>query len=285
MSRNFLSAIVILQLLSLQAQDTLLPLPAASGSSPLPNLEYMQEVELYSNRLHQTNLNTGMNVSVITSKDISQLPAQTINEVLAWVSGIDVRERGPMGVQADIGIRGSGFDQVLVLVDGVRMSDPQTGHHQMNLPVPLQMIERIEVIRGSAARRYGLNAMGGVIHIITKKRVAKTISATAFGSTNMSSSSSRYVNQGGRVYLSDQINKWNVSASADYQGGEGFRYNTDFQNFKGLLSINRDWGGKSGLSMLAGHNNNRFGANDFYAPSSDEESRETVNTHFLNASF
>ena len=285
MRKNFLSAIVIFQLLSLQAQDTLLPLPAASGSSPLPNLEYMQEVELYSNRLHQTNLNTGMNVSVITSKEISQLPAQTINEVLAWVSGIDVRERGPMGVQADIGIRGSGFDQVLVLVDGVRMSDPQTGHHQMNLPVPLQMIERIEVIRGSAARRYGLNAMGGVIHIITKKRVAKTISATAFGSTNMSSSSNRYVNQGGRVYLSDQINKWNVSASADYQGGEGFRYNTDFQNFKGLLSINREWGGKSGLSMLAGHNNNRFGANDFYAPSSDEESRETVNTHFLNASF
>lgn len=285
MRKSFLSALATFQLLSLQAQDTLLPLPTVSGSFPLPNLEYMQEVELYSNRLHQTNLNTGMNVSVITSKEISQLPAQTINEVLAWVSGIDVRERCPMGVQADIGIRGSGFDQVLVLVDGARMSDPQTGHHQMNLPVPLQMIERIEVIRGSAARRYGLNAMGGVIHIITKKRVAKTISTTAFGSTNMSSNSNRYVNQGGRVYLSDQINKWNVSASADYQGGEGFRYNTDFQNFKGLLSINREWGGKGGLSVLAGHNNNRFGANDFYAPSSDEESRETVNTHFLNASF
>lgn len=169
MRKSFLSALATFQLLSLQAQDTLLPLPTVSGSFPLPNLEYMQEVELYSNRLHQTNLNTGMNVSVITSKEISQLPAQTINEVLAWVSGIDVRERCPMGVQADIGIRGSGFDQVLVLVDGARMSDPQTGHHQMNLPVPLQMIERIEVIRGSAARRYGLNAMGGVIHIITKK--------------------------------------------------------------------------------------------------------------------
>lgn len=250
--------------------------------------EVLKEVKLHSSRSSQTTYNTGMNVTVISNKELEQMPAQTINEVLAWTSSVDIRERGPMGVQSDIGVRGSGFDQALVMVDGIRMSDPQTGHHQMNLPVPLQMIERIEVIRGSAARRYGLNAMSGVINIITKKKPAKKVSVTAFGSTHIGevdTTNNRYLNQGARIYLANQWSGWNVKASADYLGGEGYRYNSGFQSVRGLVSLSKQFSHQGELSFLAGNHNNHFGANDFYSPRFDENSTETVNTHFLNGNF
>ncbi len=110
---------------------------------------------------------SGLNILLITQEMIQKLPVQNINELLSHVAGVDIRQRGIGGSQADIGIRGSSFDQVLVLVDGVRMSDPQTGHHQMNLPIPLNAIKYIEVIKGGAAHKYGLNALAGVVNIVT----------------------------------------------------------------------------------------------------------------------
>ena len=129
----------------------------------------LEELNLHSNRLTQNLNQTGLNVEVIEMKSFrKKYPVQSLNEVLTYVSGIDLRQRGPAGIQADLGIRGSGSDQVLVLVNGVRMSDPQTGHHQLNLPIPLDLIERIEVIKGPMARRYGLNALSGVINVVLK---------------------------------------------------------------------------------------------------------------------
>ncbi|HMA87091.1 MAG TPA: TonB-dependent receptor plug domain-containing protein, partial [Desulfosalsimonadaceae bacterium] len=110
----------------------------------------------------------GVSVSVITREDIAVLPADNFTDVLEHVNGVDVRQRGAGGVQTDIGIRGASFEQTLIMVDGVAISDPQTGHHNMNLPVTLSDIERIEVVKGPAARIYGPNAMGGVINIITR---------------------------------------------------------------------------------------------------------------------
>ena len=158
---------------------------------------------------------TGMHYTIITAKDIKHLPVQNVNELLAYVSGVDIRQRGPMGTQADIGIRGSTFDQVLVMVDGVRMSDPQTGHHQMNLPVPLQMIERIEIIRGTAARRYGLNALGGVVNVITKKTSDTPFAFEAFGMQASGLSANEGLNGGLRVFGAGNQNGLNFMGGAE----------------------------------------------------------------------
>jgi iron complex outermembrane receptor protein len=83
-------------------------------------------------------------------------------------------------VQADIQIQGGTFDQVLVLIDGVRLTDPQTGHHMLNLMVPPEAIERIEIIKGAAARRYGMNALSGVVNIVTLKTANPGVYATGY---------------------------------------------------------------------------------------------------------
>ena len=72
------------------------------------------------------------------------------------------------GWTADLSIRGSTFEQVLVLVDGVRMSDPQTGHFDLDLAVPLERVERIEILRGPASAVYGADALGGVVNVVTR---------------------------------------------------------------------------------------------------------------------
>ena len=111
---------------------------------------------------------TGRDFYVLTADQISALPAATVDEVLRSVPGLEVQGRGLRGVQADFSIRGSTFSQVLVLIDGMRWNDPLTGHFNSSLPVGLDEIERIEVLKGPASALYGADAMGGVIHIITK---------------------------------------------------------------------------------------------------------------------
>ena len=68
---------------------------------------------------------------------------------------VDIRQRGGQGVQSDISIRGGTFEQVLVMLNGIKMNDPQTGHHTMDIPISLEQIERIEVITGGASRIFG----------------------------------------------------------------------------------------------------------------------------------
>ena len=91
-------------------------------------------------------------VSIISSVDIKNSPASNVSDLLQEITGIDIRRRGVGGVQGDLYIRGGGFDQTLLLVDGMNMDDAQTGHHTLNMILPLYLIERIEIIKGPAAR-------------------------------------------------------------------------------------------------------------------------------------
>jgi vitamin B12 transporter len=108
-------------------------------------------------------------VTVIDRLEIEAAPAATLAELLDRVAGVDVRRRGAAGVQADIGIRGTAYEQTLLLLNGVPLRDPQTGHHDLNIPVPLEQIERIEVVRGPGGLAYGGNATGGLINIVTRQ--------------------------------------------------------------------------------------------------------------------
>ena len=111
---------------------------------------------------------TGRNITVLTSKDITSMPATSLDEILQTVTGLEIQSRGGFGVQGDILLRGSTFTQVLVLVDGLRINDPLTGHFNSYIPITPAEIERIEVLRGAASAMYGADAVSGVVNIITK---------------------------------------------------------------------------------------------------------------------
>ncbi len=129
-------------------------------------------------------------VDVVDVAAIRRIPARTVSDVLAWVLGVDVLARSP--AQADVALRGSTFEQVLVLVDGVRMNDPQTGHFALNLAIPLEEIERIEILRGPGSSLYGSDAVGGVIQIVTRRghpeqpRIEASLEGGAFGTAGAS---------------------------------------------------------------------------------------------------
>jgi len=108
-------------------------------------------------------------IQVISKKEIEQMPVRNISELLSYALNTDVRSRGSFGMQADISVRGGSFDQTLVLLNGMNISDPQTGHHSMDIPVDLASINRIEILKGPGARIFGPNAFNGVINTFTFK--------------------------------------------------------------------------------------------------------------------
>ena len=109
-------------------------------------------------------------VTLMDSVAIATSPAETVNDLLKYALGVDVRQRGAMGMQTDISIRGGTYNQVAVLLDGINITDPQTGHNSVDFPVNLCDIERIEVLEGPAARVYGTSSLLGAINIVTKRK-------------------------------------------------------------------------------------------------------------------
>jgi iron complex outermembrane receptor protein len=108
-------------------------------------------------------------VEIIDSQMIIESGARNLIDLLQQINGLDIRRQGVAGTQADLYIRGGGFDQTLLLIDGMKMDDVQTGHHTLNLLLPIQLIDRIEIIKGPASRIFGQNAYNGAINIVTKE--------------------------------------------------------------------------------------------------------------------
>ena len=147
------------------------------ASDSLIKSKDVEEVIIQGNRLQTPFNEATRDIQVITQKQIQALPAKSLNEVLSYISGVDIRQRGPFGTQTDISIDGGTSEQTLVLINGGKMIDAQSAHNMMNLPVPLSAIDHIEVIRGAAARIYGINALTGAVNIVTKKSKKSSISA------------------------------------------------------------------------------------------------------------
>jgi iron complex outermembrane receptor protein len=104
-------------------------------------------------------------ITQVSHAEIEALPIQTVADILQYLPGIDVRTRGANGAQADISMRGGTFDQVLVLLNGVPLSDFHTGHYTLNIPVSSELIERVEVLQGTSANLHG--AFSGAVNIVT----------------------------------------------------------------------------------------------------------------------
>ena len=221
-------------------------------------MEYdLDEIEVSAQRAPALYSQVARIVSVIGRKEIEATPAQSVQDLLEYVAGVDVRQRGTEGVQADISIRGGTFDQVLILLNGINITDPQTGHHNLNLPVSLSQIERIEVLEGPAARVYGPNAFSGAINIVTRqpKRNALDIQIEggSFGYFQPNAS------------LSFAKNKWTHYLAGGTKRSDGYTNNTDFSELNGFYY--GQYHSNSGkMEFQVGASKKGFGANSFYTP-------------------
>ena len=165
-------------------------------------------------------------IKIISSDEILKSSANNLSDLLQQVTGIDVRRRGVGGVQGDLYIRGGGFDQTLLLIDGMKMDDAQTGHHTLNMIIPLYLIERIEIIKGPAARIFGQNAFNGAINIVTKDVIGEVGKATIkLNELSYGSFEQKNISITSKV-LGDKV-KSLISFSGNRS--DGYRHNTDYK--------------------------------------------------------
>jgi len=227
----------------------------------------LQEVIITSTRIDLPFKENSKTISIITSADIKHSAANNVADLLQQVAGVDIRRRGTGGSQADLYIRGGGFDQTLLLIDGIKVEDAQTGHHTLNMALPLEVIERIEIVKGPAARVFGQNAFTGAINIVTKKRtedlVAIKAEAGSFGQKNAS------ITVGSNLENSSHIVNFSRNTS------DGYRYNTDYDNQSYFIksSFNTK---NAPINVIANFQERKFGANGFYAsPTAINQYEET----------
>ena len=232
----------------------------------------LDEVVVLSSKLDLPFSKNFRTVNIISSEDIKNSPVTNVSDLLQEITGIDVRRRGVGGVQGDLYIRGGGFDQTLLLVDGMKMDDAQTGHHTLNMILPLYLIERVEIIKGPAARIFGQNAFNGAINIVTKefegekRTVNLNLNELSYGSFEQKN-----------ISLSTKIIGEKIKSLISYSGNrsDGYRHNTDFKknNYFIKTSFNSN---NSPVDVIASFTENKFGANGFYAsPSATEQYEET----------
>ena len=276
-----LSLLLFLLPIISSAQDTIV-----QKVTKIPSIVTLKEFKIETDRISNTPKEEGKSVIVLNKEFIKNTPAISINELLVQVAGVDIRQRGANGVQADAGIRGSTFDQVLVLLNGVRMSDPQTGHHTLNIPVDVSAIERIEIIKGAGARVYGQNALAGVINIVTKVPNSTFLRAkVTAGDFNLTD-----------ITLSGGLRKRNSAhfLSLNRNASSGYRFNTDYEITNAFYS--GELKGKSKfmkygvarrprLSWQAAFTEKKFGANGFYSSPDFRDQYEETQTSVVSLKY
>lgn len=194
-------------------------------------------------------------ISIIRLDDIINSPVQDLQDLLSYVPGVDVRARGLEGVQADVSIRGGSFEQTLILLDGVKLNDPQTGHHNMNLPVNMSDIERVEILKGPASSIYGPDALAGVVNFITKKGNNSELSA------NLTGGSFGFLNGGLSVHVPyvESDNMLSISKTKS----DGYMHNTNFDITTFYYKTNVPFN-EGSAKVIVGYTEKSFGANGFY---------------------
>jgi len=225
----------------------------------------ISEVVVSENRASNSTNNT--NVYVITSEQIKEAPVQTLEDLLEYALNVDVRQRSGQGVQSDVSIRGGSYEQVLIMLNGIKFNDPQTGHHNMNIPISLEQIKRIEVLTGGASRVYGNYAYTGAINIITKRKV-KSSAIISGGDNNF---------MFGELNYSKKINSIfnNISVSSKTSDGyiEGMDYKINNLYYQANTQINTVF-----ALFNFGIIDKEFGAYNFYTPSYPDQFEKTKTT-------
>lgn len=198
----------------------------------------------------------GRVLTVIDRTEIKRSAVQSIDQLLDYVAGIDIRQRGTNSTQADISVRGGSFDQVLVLLNGVNITDPQTGHFNLDIPLNLSDVSRVEILQGSSARVLGSNAFSGAINIVTESNEQNSLRAELTGGS-FSTFGQSVTNTSGNERLHTLV-------SVSHRSSDGYTRNTDYDFVNAFVQsvLNTSAAGKFDLQVAA--QQKAFGANGFY---------------------
>lgn len=198
-------------------------------------------------------------VTTLTRADLEAAGITCINDVLKLSAATDVRQRGGFGIQTDISIDGGTHDQITLLLNGIPLVNPQTGHNAADFPVNLSDIERIEILEGAASRVMGSQAFSGAVNIVTRN------AATASSPLEVELQSGSYGTLRGEARTAGRLGKgWSAAVSGSWQRSDGATPNSDFKGGKGYAQIAYD-ATDIALNLQAGVTANDFGANTFYS--------------------
>jgi outer membrane cobalamin receptor len=263
-----------------------------AGSRPLPDT-----VVVTASRLPEAVRRTGRRVTVWTAQDIAAQPALSLDEVLRSASGVELQTRGGLGMQSDYTLRGSSFKGVLLLLDGVPLNDPQTGHYISDFPVPLSAVARIEVLRGPATALYGPDAVGGAIHVFTHTGLRAAASPTGGWKGEAGSQYGAHALYDLDASVRRQGRETTVRAATTWQGSRGEPIyddsgtratsengplRTDFERQAHTFALRRTLGSAS-LYARAGMDRRDFNAYHFYTDFDSDRARSDNRTYWVQA--
>ena len=235
----------------------------------------LDDVEITGSRAPLALGQAARMVTVLSRDDIQAAPVQSINDLLKMVAGVDVRQRGPMGAQTDIGIRGSTQEQITILLNGINICDPQTAHNAFDLPCDLSDIIRIEVLEGPASRVYGTSSLVGAINIVTSLPPAPSKERGNPTQVSVEGGSFGYLSAAGRLALSNHALSANFSRNDGYQRSKAGALNSDYSGakvfYQGAYAKE-----KVRLNWHAGISSKGWGSNTFYSAKYDEQYEHTT---------
>ena len=234
----------------------------------------LEEVSVTGSRAPLTKSQAARMVTVLDRQAIAQAPVQSVNDLLKYAIGVDVRQRGPIGAQTDISIRGGTSEQIIVLLNGINICDPQTGHNVMDLPVDLHDIVRIEVIEGPAGRIYGTSSLVGAINVVTRERGEwREVRGKRYdqkADIHAEGGSYGYAHAGFRYSLTSYLSPLTSNISANYSRCDGWSrakeggLNTDFSGGKAFYQGQYE-GKNLQLHWHAGMADKGWGSSTFWA--------------------
>ena len=275
LGREVVCSVLSVSTLTYASAESVSTHPVVSDSTATTTAREMMldEVSVTGSRAPLTKSQAARMVTVLDRQQIAQAPVQSINDLLKYAVGVDVRQRGAIGAQTDVSIRGGNYEQITILLNGVNICDPQTGHNAFDFPVDISDIVRIEVLEGPAGRVYGTSSLVGAINIVTKTALPSTLHAEG--------GSYGYAQVGGRVAFGG---KTSHSLSANYTRSDGYSRNK-------AGTLNADYkGGKAfyqgqyedddvRLNWHAGMSVRDFGSNTFYGAKWDDQFEHTLKTY------
>ncbi|MDD3187975.1 MAG: TonB-dependent receptor [Fermentimonas sp.] len=241
-----------------------------TASDSIPPTELDEVVVTASKVAMPLNL-AAKQVTVISRQEIERAPVRSIEDLLNYVAGVDILQRGPHGVQADITLRGGSFDQTAILLNGINLTNPHTGHYSFDIPINISDIERIEIVQGPSSLVYGAGAFSGGVNIITKKDTESNVYAKVEGGMHGLFGADTRGAIAGESYTH--------SLSTGYKRSDGYIPNSDYDIYNLLWQSRFDING-SNIDFQAGLNDKAYGANTFYTAAYPNQFDDTQGLFF-----
>ena len=241
-----------------------------TASDSIPPTELDEVVVTASKVAMPLNL-AAKQVTVISRQEIERAPVRSIEDLLNYVAGVDILQRGPHGVQADITLRGGSFDQTAILLNGINLTNPHTGHYSFDIPINISDIERIEIVQGPSSLVYGAGAFSGGVNIITKKDTESNVYTKVEGGMHGLFGADTRGAIAGESYTH--------SLSTGYKRSDGYIPNSDYDIYNLLWQSRFDING-SNIDFQAGLNDKAYGANTFYTAAYPNQFDDTQGLFF-----